>query len=193
MTRTKWSIWYAEYQTNIGSIRCHAAQFPRNLNCWKIQSQSPQTNFHRLHQFIFSFCLITFELFWTSIPIRIYHVIYCWVSQFFTYKTMKYFTFSLLLVFTREFFIGKMKTKRSIQNSHYSHRRVKATQIFTMSLCYVLSHLWFQQAFIFWYFHVRFANGAVSQILRNIFIPKLGFSSKTWLSRFSGQLSSSLF
>ena len=47
---------------------------------WRSWSQSPQTNFHRLHQFIFSFCLITFELFWTSIPIRIYHVIYCWVS-----------------------------------------------------------------------------------------------------------------
>ena len=101
-------------------------------------------------------------------------------------KALKYFIFSLLLVFTREFFIGKMKTKKNTQNSHYSHRRVKATQIFTMSLCYVLSHLWFQQAFIFWYFHVRFANGAVSQILRNIFIPKLGFSSKTWWSRFSG-------
>ena len=48
---------------------------------WRSWSQSPQTNFHRLHQFIFSFCLITFELFWTSIPIRIYHVIYCWVSH----------------------------------------------------------------------------------------------------------------
>ena len=58
-----------------------------DFDFWMIQSQSPQTNFHRLHQFIFSFCLITFELFWTSIPIRIYHVIYCWVSYFYPTQT----------------------------------------------------------------------------------------------------------
>jgi len=91
-----WLIWYAEYQTNIGSTRCHAAQFTPDLNCWKIHSQSPQTNFHRLHQFIFSFCLITFELFWTSIPIRIYHVIYCWVSQFFAFNLSKRWNISPL-------------------------------------------------------------------------------------------------
>ena len=62
-----------------------------------------------------------------------------------------------------------MKTKKSIQNFRSSHRQVKATQIFMMWPYYASSHLLFQRAYIFWYFHARFANGAVLRTLRNRF------------------------
>ena len=36
------------------------------------------TDYYLLHQFIFSAVLMMFEVFCSSIPIRFYHVVYCW-------------------------------------------------------------------------------------------------------------------
>ena len=40
------------------------------------------SNFEQLHQFIFSIFIIIFELFFTGIPIRIYHVVYTYPVAF---------------------------------------------------------------------------------------------------------------
>ena len=37
------------------------------------------TDFHLLHQFIFSAVFVLAEIFISGIPIRFYHIIYCWV------------------------------------------------------------------------------------------------------------------
>ena len=40
------------------------------------------SNFEQLHQFIFSIFIIIFELFFTGIPVRIYHVVYTYPVAF---------------------------------------------------------------------------------------------------------------